>query len=143
MRGSWWCGLVLSCMMVSASAVEEVEAEDRRAVRTEIEAQLKAFAAGDAEGAYAHASSAIRSQFKDATTFMAMVRTTYPMLIRPASTGFLLPEWGAGGVILQGVQIRDRAGHYWRALYEMQRQSDRRWRINGCAVVEDDDASRT
>ncbi|MES1161796.1 MAG: DUF4864 domain-containing protein, partial [Rhizobacter sp.] len=107
-----------------------------------IEAQLKAFATNDAAGAYAYASPAIRAQFKDAATFLAMVQQTYPMVIRPAATSFFVPEWGAG-VILQGVQFRDREGHYWRALYELQRQPDLRWRINGCAVVEDDDSTRT
>ena len=139
---SFFCWLMLSFFAASASAAKEVSAEDRRAVRTVIEAQLKAFAANDAAAAYSHASPGIRAQFKDAATFMEMVRRSYPMVINPAATSFSVPEWGAG-VILQGVQIRDREGHYWRALYELQRQPDLRWRINGCVIVEDDDSTRT
>ena len=139
---SLFCWLMLSFAAASASAAEEVDAEDRRAVRTVIEAQLKAFATNDAAAAYSYASPGIRAQFKDPATFMEMVRRAYPMVISPSATSFFVPEWGAG-VILQGVQIRDREGHYWRALYELQRQPDLRWRINGCAIVEDDDAART
>jgi len=139
---SFFCWLLLSFAAAGASAAEEVGAEDRRAVRTVIEAQLKAFAANDAAAAYSYASPGIRTQFKDAATFMEMVRSSYPMMIGPTGTSFFVPEWGAG-VILQGVQIRDREGRYWRALYEMQRQPDLRWRINGCIIIEDDDATRT
>lgn len=139
---SFVCGLLLCLVATAGHAADPVGPADGRAVRGVIEAQLKAFAAADAEAAYAHASPAIRAQFKDAATFLAMVQHLYPMLIRPVTTGFLVPEWGAG-VILQGVQFRDREGHYWRALYELQRQPDLRWRINGCVVVEDDDAART
>jgi hypothetical protein len=121
---------------------EEVDAIDSRAVRAVIEAQLDALARDRPDEAFSYASPAIRQQFHDAAAFAAMVRHSYPMLIRPVSIGFIRPEAGEG-VVVQGVQLHDRDGKFWRALYELQRQPDKSWRINGCEVVPDDDSSTT
>ena len=128
---SFLCGWMLGLAAAAAMAAGAVEAEDGRAVRVVIEAQLEALAADDAETAYAHATPGIRAQFRNAAAFLAMVRRAYPMLIRPASTGFLVPEWNAGA-IMQGVQFRDREGHYWRALYELQRINGRYALVTMC-----------
>ena len=125
-----------------AVAAQAVPAPDARAVREVIEAQLQALAADDAVRAFSYASPTIRSQFGDAATFMAMVRSGYPMVLRPAATAFFQPE-AADGVLLQVVQLRDRNGRAWLATYEVQRQPDGRWRINGCAVQADHDKSST
>jgi Domain of unknown function (DUF4864) len=133
----------LSICLAPAAARAAVLAErDARAVRSVIEAQLAAFAADDAERAYSHASTAIRTQFADAATFMAMVRTGYPMVVRPASVAFFEPR-SADGVILQSVQLRDRAGRLWRATYQLVQQAGDAWRINGCEVVADSGKSLT
>lgn len=140
-----WCFLTISAFASLADggpAANEVSAGDRRAVRAVVEAQLKALAADDSAQAFAYASPAIQKQFRDAATFMTMVRSAYPMVIRPAATSFFVPEAGEG-VILQRTQFRDRDGKLWRALYELQRQPDKSWRINGCMVAPDDDTSTT
>jgi hypothetical protein len=123
-------------------ASEELSASDRRAIRSVVEAQLKALAADNPEQAFSYASPSIRSRFHDAAVFMDMVRRSYPMLIRPVSTSFFLPE-GSADVVSQSVQFRDREGNLWRAIYELQRQPDKSWRISGCAVVPDDESSTT
>jgi hypothetical protein len=130
-----------SLMLVAAHA-EGVSAGDTRAVRAVVEAQLKALADDRAEQAFSYAAPAIRQQFGDAKVFMAMVRQSYAMLIRPRSVSFFRPE-GEGGVITQGVQFRDAEGRLWRAVYELQRQSDKRWRISGCVVAPGDESSIT
>ena len=120
----------------------ELGKDDARAVRAVVEAQLKALAADDATLAFFHASSAIQQQFGDAAAFERMVRRTYPMLIRPTSTSFYRPT-SRRGVVVQPVMFRDRDGRVWRADYQLRRQTDQRWRIEGCQVVPIDDASTT
>ena len=115
---------------------------DARAVRSVIEGQLEAFAADDAERAYAYASTAIRTQFGDAAAFMAMVRSGYPMVVRPETVTFFQPQ-ATDGAVLQKVQLRDRAGRLWRATYQLERQPNDGWRINGCTVVPDTGKSLT
>lgn len=113
-----------------------VSADDRRAVRGIIEAQLKAFASANAERAFSFAAPGIREQVSDAASFMTMVRNNYPMLIHPEAISFFEPE-RTGNLIAQAVQFRDREGKLWRAAYQLERQADWQWRINGCVVIRD------
>jgi hypothetical protein len=79
-----WCALCL-CLLLPVAAGAAVLAEaDARAVRQVVQAQLDAFAADDAERAFSYASASIRAQFGDAASFMAMVRSGYPMVVLPA-----------------------------------------------------------
>lgn len=133
---------LLLAWLAPAALAQGVSERDARAVRAVVEAQLAAFAADDADSAFGHASTAIRKQFGNAETFMAMVNSGYPMVVRPAAVTFFLPTW-IDGQVLQKVQLRDRAGRHWLASYQLQRQGDASWRINGCVVVPDDGKSST
>jgi Domain of unknown function (DUF4864) len=134
---------LLAGLLVSTAAAAAVLAESEvRAVRAVIEAQLDAFAADDAERAYSYASVAIRTQFADAATFMAMVRSGYPMVLQPASVTFFQPQ-RQDGTVLQRVQLRDRAGRLWQATYQLEQQAAVGWRISGCVVVADSGKSLT
>jgi Domain of unknown function (DUF4864) len=139
----WLLQTALAALLApgAASAAGADEA-DARALRAVIEAQLQAFAASDAERAFAFASPSIRAQFGDAATFMAMVQSAYPMLIRPSAISFFQPM-PSDGAVWQRVQVRDRAGRLWLATYQLQREASEAWRINGCAVVPDTGKSTT
>ncbi len=129
--------LSLAALLASAAAGAAPLTEgETRAVRAVIQAQLDAFAANDAERAYGYASPTIRSQFSDAATFMAMVRSGYPMVIQPASVAFFQPLL-VDGAVLQKVQLRDRSGRLWLATYQLEQQAGADWRINGCVVTPD------
>lgn len=139
----WLLRLSLAALLSPLVAAAAVLSEgDARAVRSVIEAQLEALAADDAERAYSYASAAIRTQFGDAAAFMAMVRSGYPMVVRPETVTFFQPQ-SNDGAVLQPVQLRDRAGRLWRATYQLERQSGGVWRINGCTVVPDTGKSLT
>ena len=127
---------------VSAAALSEA---DQRDVRQVVEAQLKAFAQDDAARAYAYASPEIQTQFGDANNFMAMVRSGYPMVIRPAAVSFFLPrvEKCTPESVKQLVRLRDQQGRLWIATYLLQRQADAGWRISGCVVAPDSEKSST
>lgn len=120
----------------AAAAAPDVSAADAHAIRGVIEAQLAAFRADDAELAFSFASPAIREQFVEADYFLAMVRGVYPVVHRPKSVAFLLAQ-NIDGAVIQRVRMTDREGAAWLAVYRMQRQSDRSWRIDGCVLVRD------
>lgn len=148
--GAWtrrtFACLFLLCLARPPTARAAALAEmDARAIRRTVEAQLEAFAAGDAAGAYAFASAEIQAQFGDADTFMAMVRRGYPMVIRPAAVSFYLPQPlpGAPPSARQRVRLRDPEGRLWLATYLVQREAGGAWRINGCVVAADDEKSST
>jgi hypothetical protein len=118
------------------------------AVRKVVQAQLDAFAADDAERAFSYASAGIRTQFGDATTFMAMVRGGYPMVVRAAGVSFFLPQAEPGAApapatARQNVRLRDREGRVWIATYMLEKQAGDGWRISGCIVVPDNGKSMT
>jgi hypothetical protein len=112
---------------------DPVTAEEAKAVRAVVEAQLAAFAADDAKRAFSYAAPAIREMFGTADRFMEMVRTGYPVVYRPASVIFLNPV-RVDGQLFEGVQLTDADGSVWLATYRLERQPDRSWRISGCDV---------
>ena len=65
--------------------------------------------------------------------FMEMVRAGYPVVYRPAAVVFLNPE-SVEGQLLQGVHLTDASGGLWLAIYRLERQPDKSWRIAGCDV---------
>jgi Domain of unknown function (DUF4864) len=126
-----------ACLAVTALAAEPpVSAADGRDLRAVIEAQLAAFRSDNAEQAFSYASPSIREMFVTADYFMAMVRGSYPVVYRPESVAFLLPEI-VDGAVIQRVRMTDQQGDAWLAIYRMQRQADRSWRIDGCVVTRD------
>jgi len=118
----------------ASTAADTVARADARQVRDVVEAQLDAFARDDAGRAFSYAAPSIRAMFGDAERFMAMVRRSYPVVYRPASVAFLVPEVD-GEEIVQPVHFTDAQGTLWLAVYRLQRQRDRSWRITGCALA--------
>ena len=109
-------------------------AADAEQVRGVIEAQLDAFADDDAGRAFDLAAPSIQNMFGDPERFMAMVRTGYAVVYRPASVNFLSPEV-EGNAIVQAVRMGDAAGALWMVVYLVERQDDGSWRIGGCQVA--------
>jgi Domain of unknown function (DUF4864) len=112
---------------------EPVSAADTKAVRGVVEAQLAAFAADDAKRAFSYAAPSIREMFGTPERFVAMVRAGYPVVYRPVQINFLQPVW-VEGQLVQGVHLTDAEGALWLAIYRLERQPDKSWRISGCDV---------
>jgi hypothetical protein len=127
--------LLVSVLLLGALRVqaEPVAAEDAKAIRAVVEAQLAAFAADDAGRAFSYAAPSIRAMFGTPDRFMEMVRTSYPVVYHASSVVFLNPVW-VEGQLFEGVQLTDSEGSVWLATYQLERQPDRSWRISGCGV---------
>ena len=125
--------IALSAAIALPAAAEPVSASDTKAVRGVVEAQLAAFAADDAKRAFSYAAPAIREMFGTPERFVAMVRAGYPVVYRPANINFLHPVW-VDGQLVQGVHLTDGDGTLWLAIYRLERQPDKSWRISGCDV---------
>ena len=118
----------------SPAAGAAVPAADARAVQLVVRAQLDAFAADDAQRAFSYAAPSIREMFGTPDQFMLMVRTSYPVVYRPGSVTFLKPK-PEGALVAQPVHMTDGRGGSWLAIYGLQRQRDKSWRIAGCVLV--------
>ena len=133
-----YLGLVLWLSLASLgfvpTALAAVSAKDAREVQLVVRAQLDAFASDDAERAFALAAPSIQQMFGTPDQFMQMVRTGYAVVYRPASVTFLTPK-PADKVIVQPVHMTDGRGGSWLAMYRVQKQKDKSWRIAGCVLV--------
>ncbi len=112
----------------------EVTETDRTAIRFVIERQLQAFQNDDATTAFSFASPGIQIQFETPENFMRVVKTAYPAVYRPRSVLFE-DLTNMRGVLTQPVLLLDSEGVPMTALYLMENQPDRTWRINGCYLV--------
>ena len=126
--------LALQGWVAPALAAPFTEA-DAKAVRQVVEAQLAALAADDAVKAFSYAAPNVREAVGSAKRFLAMVQRGYPVVYRPATVAFLKAN-GKDDDVIQRVQMVDAEGESWLAIYSLQRQKNRSWRITGCSVVE-------
>ena len=128
-----WLALTGLCFVPAANA-QAVSAADARAVQLVVRAQLEAFADDNAALAFSFAAPSIKDMFGTPENFLEMVRTGYPVVYRPASVTFLKAKPEAREVV-QPVQMTDGQGGSWLAVYRVQRQKDKSWRIAGCVLV--------
>jgi hypothetical protein len=126
---------LLGLLMAAPGRAAPYTAEDEKNVRAVVQGQLDAFAADDARRAFSFAAPSVRQAFGDAPNFLAMVRRSYPVVYRPATVAFLKSN-GKEDDAIQRVQMTDTAGESWLAIYSLQRQKNKTWRITGCSVVE-------
>ena len=132
--------LVLAFLFFLSALPTAVRAEDpavgpadSAAIRAVISHQLGAFLRDDQTAAFADASPTIPQIFHDPETFMQMVRSAYQPVYRSSSVEFR--EIGmVEGRLVQRVYMVGPDGVAVLADYEMQRQPDGTWRINGCSI---------
>jgi hypothetical protein len=131
LAGGW---LALLSLWAAAQS-PTLSAADRRDIQEVVQAQLDAFAVDDAKRAYDLADAGVRKRFGDAHAFLAMVRTQYPMVHRPATVSFLQAD-SERGVAIQRVRMTGADGSHWLVTYLLQ-NTQRQWRISACIVVPD------
>ena len=109
-------------------ATPQMRASDWKSIKQVISAQRAALIAGDG-----YATPALRAQFGDADTFVAMVHLGYAALLTARYTEFLE---GAviDGLIIQPLRLIDADNSVRVALYTMEKQKNGAWRISGCRI---------
>ena len=113
---------------------KELTETDRDAIRRVIIAQIEAFQSDDGIQAFLYAAPSIRQQFKSVGNFMRMVRSSYHAIYRPRSVLFgELREMQ--GFPAQVVFLMAQDGAIVKAVYLMQQQSSKDWRIAGCFLA--------
>ena len=128
---------ILSAFAPVAFADDAGPNEDLQGV---IRRQLDDFAKDDADDAFAQAAPNIQEKFRDAKTFLSMVKTAYPPVYRHHSVQFGEASRN-GDEAHQSVTFVDVDNQVWNAVYLLNKQVDGKWRIVGCAVAQSDDTS--
>lgn len=128
--------LATLCFAMLQAALPVRAEEPLDAARSVIESQISAFLKDDADTAYSFASPNIKRVFPDKEQFFAMVRKSYEPVYRPGNYAFgrnkILSD---GAIVLQEVMISGREGKDWTAVYELGRQPDGSYKINGVQML--------
>lgn len=101
-----------------------------------IERQIAAFLKNDADAAYSYASPTIKSIFPDKDRFFDMVRKSYAPVYRPGNYAFGRSKSINGGeTVIQELLITGTEGKDYSAVYQLQRQPDGSYKINGVQML--------
>ncbi|MEW9615372.1 DUF4864 domain-containing protein [Shinella sp. S4-D37] len=114
------------CAARSAEPVETVQGI--------IQSQITAFLNDDAKTAYSFASPTIRGKFPTEDAFFDMVKKGYAPVYRPGNFAFGRAKV-ADGMVVQEVLISGPDGKDWTALYQVVKQPDGSYKINGVHMV--------
>lgn len=99
-----------------------------------IQNQIAAFLNDDAKTAYSFASPTIRGKFPNETAFFDMVKKGYGPVYRPGNFAFGRSKV-EGDMVVQEVLISGPDGKDWTALYQLLKQPDGSYKINGVHMV--------
>jgi hypothetical protein len=105
-----------------------------KAAQGTIEAQLRAFQAGDGALAYSYAAPSIKRIFPSVDMFMRMVESGYQPVRDPKGFSFGKAQQMGAASVVQQVMITGPDGKEYEALYTLELQPDGVWRITGVSL---------
>ncbi|MFC3107108.1 DUF4864 domain-containing protein [Undibacterium arcticum] len=133
MAGLVWVPM-LALAPVSAS-VSELSAADTRAIREVVQSQFDAFEDDDAPAAFALTTQASRRRLGSPDDFMRLVKEQYGPIYRHRAVLFSGAQViGADTLLI--VRLTSPDSHVWIAIYRMERETDGKWKIDGCHLLE-------
>ena len=103
-------------------------------IRGVIQSQLDAFGRDDAVAAYEFAAPSVKQRFPTAEAFSKMVRDKYTPIYNPREVKFLTPSI-VSGRILQGIQFMSDENQLLIAVFTLERQEDKSWKIKACDLL--------
>jgi hypothetical protein len=132
-------GVLVSICMASAHA-ETVDVRNAAAIEAVVRAQIEALEDGNANLAFALTTPAVRRELGSPENLLRLIEEEYDPLYRHLRAIYLAAESDEGEVT-QTVRITDQNNHVWLVIYEMERQPDGSWRIDGWELLETDTLS--
>jgi len=124
--------LLAGLLAFSASALAEDKARDA-AITAVVSDQIDALHNDDSERAFSHASPMIKASIRDSERFMMMVKRSYDMIYRPSSHEIQEVKM-IDDKFYQVVLFVDQERKRFKVFYEMQKQADGNWKINGVTM---------
>lgn len=104
-------------------------------IREVIHRQIDALRRDDAPAAFALVSPNAQAEFGTPERFVQAVLSSCRPVYQPLRVAFV-GLVVLGEEVIQEVRLTDPAGAPWLAYYSMERQSDGRWRMNACHVMQ-------
>jgi phage/plasmid primase-like uncharacterized protein len=119
---------------LGATPASAVERTDVTAVRLTIQQQMNALKQDDASTAFAIVSPKLKARFSDSSSFMAMVREQFPVIVNPQLVSFDEIRQTSYG-LTQMVRLVDSKGEPWLAFFVMDRGKNGRWGVANVVTV--------
>lgn len=111
-------------------------------IRGVIQSQLEAFEQDDDAAAYALAAPSVKQRFPTVEAFSKMVRDRYTPIYSPRELKFLTPSI-VQGRIMQGVQFLSDENQVFLAVFTVEKQQDKSWKIKACELMPVDSKTAT
>ncbi|MDB5824712.1 MAG: hypothetical protein JWR21_3416 [Herminiimonas sp.] len=129
-------GILLALLLFCRDAgADPVSNTDARAIQDVVQSQLDALSEDDAGRAFSLATEHMRSLIGTPERFLQMIKDQYPPVYRNRLALFSPPERIDGHTVII-VRLTDKDNLVWLAVYEMTRDADGIWKIEGCNLVE-------
>ncbi|MBN8952042.1 MULTISPECIES: DUF4864 domain-containing protein [unclassified Rhizobium] len=123
----------LCCISFTTAAFAE---DPVQTAQNLIEQQIQAFLHDDAATAYSFAAPGIKALFPDKDSFFAMVKKSYQPVYHPGNYAFGKSRAiDNGAVVYQEVLITGTDDKDWTAIYQITRQPDGSYKINGVQIL--------
>ncbi|ATU93219.1 DUF4864 domain-containing protein [Phyllobacterium zundukense] len=126
-------GLAIGALLIFAGLGRAEEPVDT--AQSIIRKQITAFLNDDAATAYSFASPAIQGKFLNQNLFFEMVKRAYQPVYRPGNFAFGRNKV-VGDQVVQEVLITGPDGKDWTAIYQLVRQPDGAYKINGVQILQ-------
>jgi hypothetical protein len=117
------------------SKAQESDGKAVQAVTLVVQSQLLAFADDDAETAFSLATKSTQKLAGTPNDFLKVIKQRFTPIYRHRNALFSEPEIIEGHA-LQVVQLIDHDNLVWIAIYEVEREADGAWKIDGCQLFE-------
>ncbi|MDK4737509.1 DUF4864 domain-containing protein [Rhizobium sp. LEGMi198b] len=126
-----------AALCITLALAPGARAEDPvQSAQTLIQEQIEAFLHNDADSAYSFAAPGIKALFPDKDSFFAMVKKSYQPVYHPGNYAFGKSRAiDNGAVVYQEVLITGTDGKDWTAIYQIARQPDGSYKINGVQIL--------
>lgn len=129
--------LLASCGNAAAASISDTDAQ---AIHDVVQSQLDALSEDDAGRAFSLATKRMRSLIGTPDRFLQMIKDQYPAVYRNRLALFSQPERVDGHTMII-VRLTDSENSVWIAIYELMREADGTWKIEGCDLVETNSVS--
>jgi hypothetical protein len=130
--------VALALPVISIAASAHANDASVKAGQAVIQQQIGAFLNDDAEAAYSFAAPAIKKKFPDRDVFFKMVQQGYQPVYKANNFAFgRSSEADDGGTVWQEVLSTGDDGKNWKALYQLERETDGSFKILGVQIVAD------
>ncbi|HEX9392267.1 MAG TPA: DUF4864 domain-containing protein [Usitatibacteraceae bacterium] len=117
-----------------SAPVRKLTAADRQKIQRVIILQIRAFERNDEAVAFSYATPDARRYFGTPRAFMEVVRSSYSALYRHSSHEFLEAAV-IDDIVVQPLKILTTDGEIIVALYTVEQQPDREWRVGSCELA--------